>query len=122
MLMLAPLTGCGDAGRAPEPPDPLPGQPIVAYPIELWDEGIEGETIVMVHVLSDGGVDSVFVAIPSSHAAFDSAAVNGARAMRFRPGRSRGRRVEAWVRLPIRFGRDTVDAAPAIRDTTAGQR
>ena len=120
-LVLAPLTGCGDARRAPEPPEPLPGHPIVVYPIELWDEGIEGESIVMVHVLADGGVDSVFVATPSSYAAFDSAAVNGARAMRFRPGRSHGRRVAAWVRLPVRFGRDTIPAAPTVRDTTAGR-
>ncbi len=106
-LVLALWAACGGEPEM-RPPEPLLGLGEVAYPIELWDAGVHGETMLMVHVTAEGMVDSVLVATTSGQAAFDSAAVAGARAMRFRPGTRNGRRVEWWVRLPVSFGRDTV--------------
>ncbi len=122
MLVLACVGGCGGAADAPQPPEPLPGQPVVVYPIELWDAGIEGETVVMVHVTDEGTVDSAFVATSSGHAAFDSAAVRGALAMRYQPAHHRGRRADAWVRLPVRFARDTLAADDAVRTPVGEER
>jgi TonB family protein len=73
------------------------------YPVELWDAGAEGETIVMVHVTRSGGVDSVYVLEGSGHAALDSAALAGTRELRFAPGRRGDRRVDMWAKLPVRF-------------------
>lgn len=73
------------------------------YPVALWNTGVEGETVVMVHVTDDGAVDSVYVAERSGHAAFDSTAVAGAYELKFAPGRRGDRRVAMWVRVPVRF-------------------
>lgn len=99
------LAACGDAAPA-DPPEPLFGSAEIEFPVELWDQEREGETLLMVLVNAMGGVDSVYVAESSGHAAFDSAAVAGARELRFAPARKGERRVEMWARLPVRFARD----------------
>lgn len=76
------------------------------YPVALWDTGVEGETVVMVHVTDVGAVDSVYVVERSGHAAFDSTAVAGAYELKFAPGRRGDQRVAMWVRLPVRFSMD----------------
>lgn len=96
------VAACGPDGPV-ELPRALEGTPSVEYPTELWDLGIEGSTTVMVLVNDQGAVDSVFVEESSGFEDFDSAAVRGARAMRFDPGRQGGERVSVWVRLPVRF-------------------
>ena len=73
------------------------------YPEELWDENVEGQAIVMVHVTAEGGVDSVYVRSTSGYEEMDSAAVSGARELRFEPGRRGADPVDVWVRLPVRF-------------------
>lgn len=96
--------GCADAGEI-APPRQL-GEIPVEYPIDLWDEGIEGEALLRVLVTETGGVDSVEVVQSAGHATFDSAAVTGARQMRFTPARrDDGRRIEAWTDLPVSFSR-----------------
>jgi TonB family protein len=73
------------------------------YPPELWDDGIEGETVVMVRVNTAGVVDSVYVYESSGQPAFDSAAMNGARNLWFAPGRRDARETTMWARIPVRF-------------------
>jgi TonB family protein len=103
-LVALPLAGCG----ADEPivhPVPLAQDSPFEFPVELWDQGIEGETLVMVHVTEVGEVDSSFVARSSGYAEFDSAAVAGARKLRFSPGRKGERRVGMWARIPVKFAK-----------------
>lgn len=104
-LALLPLASCGDDAQEAQVEEPslLTDESPFRYPVVLWDEGVEGETILMVRVTDTGGVDSVYVLEPSGQAAFDSAAVNGARDLRFAPGRRDDRRVSMWARLPVRF-------------------
>jgi TonB family protein len=93
------------------------------YPVAMWDDGVEGETVVMVRVTEMGGVDSVYVYETSGHAAFDSAAVSGARELRFAPARRDDRRVATWTRVPVRFlleGENGTVPAPAGARGTAG--
>ena len=91
----------------------MSSSPHVRYPVELWDANIEGETILMLHIDAEGGVASIDVDQSSGSPRLDSAAVQGGREMRFVPGRKGDRRVGAWVRLPVRFRRDSVHVGPA---------
>jgi protein TonB len=71
----------------------------------MWDQDMEGETLLRVRVDDTGVVDSVEVMESSGFAAFDSAAVNGARALRFTPARRDGERIEVWAQVPVRFSK-----------------
>ncbi|HUG41759.1 MAG TPA: energy transducer TonB [Longimicrobiales bacterium] len=73
------------------------------YPIALWDRRVEGETVLMVHVTDRGRVDSAYVLVSSGEVAFDSAALDGARELRFAPARRGQEPVSLWARLPVRF-------------------
>lgn len=99
-------SACAGSDDPLQQPRPLYEEPPFEYPVELWDEGVEGETVLMVRVAPQGGVDSIYVDASSGHAAMDSAAVRGARTIRFEPARRGTEAVEAWVRLPVRFARD----------------
>lgn len=96
------LVGCAPEAEETEPRVISVESPF-QYPVPLWDERVEGETIVMVHVTEVGSVDSVYVLEPSGQLAFDSAAVAGAYQLEFAPGRRGDRRIAAWARLPVRF-------------------
>ena len=96
------LAGCG-AGADVEDPTPLYGQVPVEYPLDLWDADVEGETLLRVRVTDTGSVDSVEVLEASGYPAFDSAAVRGARQLRYSPARRNGDRNSVWAKVPVRF-------------------
>ncbi len=96
------LVGCGQ-GADLEQPTPLYGEAPIDYPIGLWDEGVEGTTLLRLRVSETGEVDSVEVVETSGHLGLDSAAVAGARDLRFQPGRRNGKRVRMWASLPVHF-------------------
>lgn len=98
------VAACARDGEVEEP-EPLGDAIPIEYPLEMWDQGIEGETVLQVRVNELGEVDSVAVVETSGHEALDSAATEGARAMHFHPGRRGGRDVPVWVRIPVRFSR-----------------
>lgn len=104
VLLGSVLWACGE-GEGVDPPEPLFGEASVRYPLALWDEDVEGETLLRVLVNATGGVDSVEVLEPSGFAAFDSAAVKGAREFRFDPARRGDERVTAWAQVPVRFSK-----------------
>ncbi|MGH7130182.1 MAG: energy transducer TonB family protein, partial [Planctomycetaceae bacterium] len=110
LSLVLPLAGCGEA-QAIEEPTPLTDlSAAFGYPIELWDEGFEGQTTLMVHVTALGDVDSSYVSASSGHEAFDSAAMAGIQDVRFTPARRGPDRVPMWIRLPVRFSRDRAAA------------
>ena len=88
-----------------ERPTPLFGDVPIEYPVSLWDQDIEGETRLRVRVTDTGGGDSVEGVGSSGHEAFDSAAIAGARKLRFRPARRNGKRIEVWARVPVNFSK-----------------
>jgi len=102
---------CRDVSNTPiEQPQLMPGPSPFQYPLDLWDLEVEGETLVMLHVTDLGAVDSAYVLESSGFSGFDSAAVRGARRLRFSAARQGDRRVPVWTRLPVVFHRDTTPA------------
>lgn len=95
--------------------------PAFQYPEELWDEGVEGKTVLRILINEQGTVDSARVETPSGYAAFDSAALAGTDALRFQPARRDGTPVRKWVLLPVEFDITPVDPAPpaAAQETPA---
>jgi TonB family protein len=102
-LILAVLTAACGGEADIEQPIPLYGDNPIEYPLSLWDQGVEGSTLLRVRVSDVGEVDSVEVAESSGHEGLDAAAVNGARQLRFQPGRKNGKRVQMWATLPVHF-------------------
>ena len=110
--MLASLTllvACAE--ELPESaPRQLEGSPF-HYPEELWDAGVEGETLLRLFVTEGGSVDSVRVERSSGYAAFDSSAVTGARDLQFEPARRGPEPYALWVLLPVQFDLPATDSA-----------
>jgi protein TonB len=95
---------CGDQADI-EQPTPLYGEVPIDYPIHMWDQDKEGETLLRVRVSDVGVVDSVEVMETSGFAAFDSAAMVGARDLRFTPARRDGKRIAVWAEVPVYFSK-----------------
>ena len=105
------LSACAE--ELPETaPRQLEGSPF-HYPEELWDAGVEGETVLRLYVTEAGAVDSVRVEKGSGYAAFDSSAVLGARDLRFEPAKRGPDPMGAWVLLPVQFDLPMTDSADA---------
>ena len=105
---------CG--GDEIERPRFLSGEVPIEYPLQMWDQDVEGETVLIVRVSATGTVDSVRVLESSGHRAFDSAAVEGARHLQFSAARQGGKQVEVWAHVPVRFSKssrpDSLDTGP----------
>ena len=99
------LTAACTSDQQIDRPAPLYGEVPIEYPLELWDQDIEGETLLRVRVTDIGRVDSVAVLESSGHPAFDSAAIIGARDLRFSPARRDGKRIEVWAEVPVHFSK-----------------
>jgi periplasmic protein TonB len=91
-------------------------EPTFQYPEELWDAGVEGRTILRIHITEGGGVDSALVERSSGYPPFDSAALAGADDLRFEPARRNGTPVPRWVLLPVEF---SISAPQEASDTAA---
>lgn len=110
LLAVAVVAGCGQEPLPESPPQQMPGSPF-HYPEELWDAGVEGQTMLRLFVSPAGAVDTVRVERGSGYAAFDSSAVAGARELRFEPARRGPEAVGAWVLLPVQFDLPRPDSA-----------
>ncbi len=77
----------------------------IDYPLSLWDEAIEGETLLRVRVTEIGSIDSVEISESSGYRAFDSAAVAGAVGLQFSPAVQDGKKIGVWVTLPVLFSK-----------------
>ena len=103
-LLASGVSGCsGD--QEIESPSPLSASVPIDYPLDLWDQGIEGSSILRVRVSDMGAVDSVVVMESSGYPAFDSSAVRGARRLRFSPARQGDKRIEVWAHVPVHFSK-----------------
>ena len=104
VVLLATFGACGGEADI-EQPTPLYGDVPIDYPLHMWDQDMEGETLLRVRVSDVGAVDSVEVAESSGFTAFDSAAVAGAHDLRFTPARRDGKRIAVWAEVPVFFSK-----------------
>ena len=107
VLVMVLLAACSAPAEPISQPELMPDPSPFKYPVSLWDQRVNGETVLMLHVTREGVVDSVSVFNSSGQTEFDSAAVTGARQLRFIPGRRGARPVDMWTKLPVRFWRDS---------------
>ena len=103
-LLAAGGMGCGSDPDI-ESPSPLSASVPIEYPLELWDQDVEGRCMLKVRVTDLGDVDSVVVLESSGHVAFDSAAIRGAQTLKFSPARKDGKRIEVWAHVPVHFSK-----------------
>jgi TonB family protein len=104
VAVIVATVACG-AEREIEQPTPLFADVPIEYPLHMWDQDMEGETILRVRVDDVGAIDSVEVVVSSGYASFDSAAVEGARDLRFTPARRDGKRIAVWAEVPVHFSK-----------------
>ncbi|MQA89117.1 MAG: TonB family protein [Gemmatimonas sp.] len=103
----------------PEVPPVQLNESAFHYPEDLWDAGVEGETVLEIHVSAAGTVDSARVGETSGYEQFDSAAIAGANDLRFVPARRGSDSVAVRVLLPIQFHLPAEDSAAS--ETSGGE-
>jgi len=109
-LCLAALAACDRKPAVETEPRSL-NEASFQYPEDLWDAGVEGRTVLAIHIDTAGRVDSARVETPSRYPAFDSAALAGTGALRFEPARRDGAAIGKWVLLPVEFEITAPDSA-----------
>ena len=115
--------GTSGAPADQEPPVALNGDSPIQYPPRLYDQKVEGDVVLRLFVDSLGHMlpESSRVAESSGYPALDSAALTGARRLRFAPARRHGLPIATAFLQPVEF-RHPQQGNPASRgapDTTA---
>jgi len=108
--------GAGGSAVASRPPDAPVGGPIVraarprggyqvrpVYPESARRAGIQGTTLLRIHIESDGRVSDVSVERSAGHQALDEAAADAVRRWRFEPALNSAGPVSMWARVPVEF-------------------
>lgn len=97
--------GEGTGGSADSPARPLAGgyQVKPNYPDSARRRGIEGTTLLKIHVSEKGQVADVLVEQSAGHQDLDQAAVEAVKKWRFAPARKGNQPIAVWVKLPVRF-------------------
>ena len=115
--------GTSGAPADQEPPVALNGDSPIQYPPRLYDQKVEGDVVLRLFVDSLGRMlpESSRVAESSGYPALDSAALTGARRLRFAPARRHGLPIATAFLQPVEFrhpqqGNPISKGAP---DTTA---
>jgi TonB family protein len=92
------------------------------YPAEAWEQRIQGNVVLRLHVDADGRPvrDSTRVARTSGVPALDSAALRGAPKLRFRPVRRDGVATAVSLLFPVHFRHP--EGPPFPGDSTSGPR
>jgi periplasmic protein TonB len=73
------------------------------YPDSARRRGIEGTTLLKVHVSEKGQVTEVLVEQSAGHQDLDQAALEAVKKWRFTPERKGNQPIAVWVKLPVRF-------------------
>lgn len=107
----------GSGGRPDELPVMMNKQPPFRYPTAAYAQKIQGNTTLRIFIDANGAIvpDSTTVAEPSGNASLDSAAVVGARELRFVPAKRNGQGVPISILFPVYWRHP--DAPPLPGDT-----
>ena len=106
----------GKSAVASRVPDAPAGGPIVraarprggyqvrpAYPESARRAGIQGTTLLRIHIEVDGRVSDVTVARSAGHQSLDEAAAEAVRRWRFEPAHNAAGPVSMWAVVPVEF-------------------
>ncbi len=74
-----------------------------SYPAAPRRLGVQGTTLLRVHVLADGRIGDVLVEQSAGHPDLDDAAAGAVKQWRFDPARRGKEPVAMWVLLPVEF-------------------
>lgn len=101
-------SGAAGGSGAPsdqEPPVALNADSPIQYPPRLYDQKVEGDVVLRLFVDSAGRLlpESTRVAESSGYSALDSAALSGARKLRFAPARRHGLAIATAFLQPVEF-------------------
>ena len=100
----APSRDAGSTGAITQYARPQGGYQVrPGYPATARRLGIQGTTMLRVHVLVDGRVGDVLVQETAGHPDLDQAAAEAVRRWRFDPARRGNDPVAMWVLLPVEF-------------------
>jgi len=100
----APSRDAGAEGTITQSARPQGGYQVrPSYPSSALRQGIQGTTMLKVHVLIDGHVGDVIVQQSAGHPDLDQAAIDAVRRWRFEPARRGNDPVAMWVLLPVQF-------------------
>jgi protein TonB len=108
--------GAGRSAVASRTPDSAPGGPIVraarpkggyqvrpVYPESARRAGIQGTTLLRIHIEVDGHVSAVSVQRSAGHQSLDEAAADAVRRWRFEPALNSAGPVSMWAVVPVEF-------------------
>jgi TonB family protein len=118
--------GTGSAGvpAGQEPPVALNADSPIQYPPRLYDQKVEGDVILRLFVDTAGRLlpESSRVAESSGYPALDSAALTGARRLRFAPARRHGLSIATAFLQPIEFRHPQAGGAVGKGDPDTARR
>jgi periplasmic protein TonB len=124
MLVSAVAVACSasPSGGSRQPAGPRPDEPPVMvnteapfhYPASLYARKLQGNVTLRLFIDVNGAAvpDSTRVDETSGYGAFDSAAVAGARELRFVPAKLRGEPMAMTILFPVYFRHPEVPALP----------
>lgn len=108
--------GAGKSAVASRTPDSAPAGPIVraarpkggyqvrpVYPESARRAGIQGTTLLRIHIEADGHVSDVSVQRSAGHQSLDEAAAEAVRRWRFEPALNSAGPVSMWAVVPVEF-------------------
>lgn len=110
-----------ETGRPDELPAMRADNDVFRYPPELYNQQVQGNVTLRIHIDSLGHVvaDSTVIVESSGYPSLDSAAVVGSGRVRFEPAKLRGRPTRMSILLPVYFRHP--DALPLPGDTILEQ-
>ena len=73
------------------------------YPESARRAGVQGTTMLRIHIETDGRVSDVSVARSAGHQALDEAAADAVRRWRFEPALNATGPVSMWAVVPVEF-------------------
>ena len=115
------------ARRPDELPVMLNKRPPFQYPASMLARKVQANVVLRIHIDVDGKVvpESTTVAESSKHVELDSAAVRGARDLRFVPAKKRGQPISVTLNFPVFFrapGEPPLPGDTILRATPTGLR
>lgn len=115
------------ARRPDELPVMLNKRPPFQYPASMLAKKVQANVLLRIHIDVDGKVvpESTTVAESSKHVELDSAAIRGARDLRFVPAKKRGLPIAVTLNFPVFFrapGEPPLPGDTILRATPTGLR